>query len=85
MTSVSGTNLTLAGVGGDFAKSELHKPFGSALDRNLVKADFVAWGRDPFTRGAYASARPEAYPLRSVLRQCAIGGGGRRRSPPACS
>ena len=49
MTNVSGTNLTLTGVGGDFAKSELRELFGSALDRYLVKADFVAWGRDPFT------------------------------------
>ena len=84
LTNVSGTNLTLADVAGDFAMeleaagaeaaidfamSELRKIFGSALDRHLVKAHFVPWGLNTFTRGAFASARPGAYPLRSVLRQ----------------
>ena len=84
LTNVSGTGLTLADVGGDFAgeleeaggeaaidfaKSELRKMFGGAIERRLVKAHFTRWGRNPLTRGSYASAEPGAFPLRSVLRQ----------------
>ena len=84
LTNVSGTRLTLADVGGDFAaeledagpdaavdfaRSELGKIFGARVRRHLVKAHFTRWGRNPLTRGAYASARPGAYPLRAVLRE----------------
>ena len=84
LTNVSGTNLTLADVGGDFAmelvaaggeaaidfaKSELRKMFGSAVDEHLVKAHYAPWGNNALVRGAFASARPGAYPLRPVLRR----------------
>ena len=84
LTNVSGTRLTLADVGGDFAaelegegpeaaidfaRSELEKIFGAGIRRHLVKAHFTRWGRNPLTRGSYASARPGAYPLRAVLRE----------------
>ena len=84
LTNVSGTGLTLADVGGDFAReleeagteaaidfarSELRKMFGGAIDRHLVKSHFTRWGHNPLTRGSYASAEPGAYPFRSVLRR----------------
>lgn len=84
LTNVSGTRLTLADVGGDFAaeleeagpdaaldfaRSELERIFGARVRRHLVKAHFTRWGRNPLTRGSYASARPGAYPLRAVLRE----------------
>lgn len=84
LTNVSGTRLTLADVGGnfarelelagrdaaiDFVRGELRRLFGTGVDRHIVGADFVPWGLDPWTRGAYASAEPGAHPLRRVLRQ----------------
>ena len=84
LTNVSGTGLTLADVGGDFAreleeadgeaaidfaKAELRKMFGGAIEGHLVKAHFTRWGRNPLTRGSYASAKPGAFPLRSALRR----------------
>ena len=84
LTNVSGTGLTLADVGGDFAmelgtaggdaaiefaRSELREIFGGAIDRHLVKSHFTRWGNNALTRGAYASAEPGAYRLRSVLRK----------------
>ena len=84
LTNVSGTGLTLADVGGDFAmdlekaggdaaiefaRSELRAIFGGAIDRHLVKSHFTRWGNNALTRGAYASAEPGAYRLRSVLRR----------------
>ena len=53
----------------DFARSELRRIFGSAVDRHLVKAHFTRWGHNALTRGSYASARPGAYRMRSVLRR----------------
>ena len=84
LTNVSGTGLTLADVGGDFAmelekagheaavefaRSELREIFGNAVDRHLVKAHFTRWGHNTLTRGSYASARPGAFRMRSVLRR----------------
>ena len=84
LTNVSGTGLTLADVGGDFAReleaaggeaaidfarSELRKMFGGAIERHLLKAHFTRWGHNPLTRGSYASAKPGAFPLRAVLRR----------------
>ena len=43
--------------------------FGSAVDEHLVKAHYAPWGNNALVRGAYASARPGAYPLRPVLRR----------------
>ena len=84
LTNVSGTGLTLADVGGDFARdlgkadgeaaidfarSELREIFGGAIDRHLVKGHFTRWGTNKLTRGSYASAEPGAYRLRPVLRR----------------
>ena len=84
LTNVSGTGLTLADVGGDFArdleeegaaaaldfvKEELRRIFGAVIDRHLVKSHFTRWGHNPLTRGSYASAEPGAYPLRAELRR----------------
>lgn len=82
--SVSGTGLTLADVGGDFARelgkadgeaaiefarSELRAIFGGAIARYLVKGHVIRWGANKLTRGSYASAEPGAYRLRAVLRR----------------
>ncbi len=84
LTNVSGTRLSLADVGGDFAmelevagqaaaidfaRSELRKLFGADVEKHFVKAHFTRWGHNRLTRGSYASARPGAFPLRSVLRE----------------
>ena len=84
LTNVSGTGLTLADVGGDFAmnlgkadgeaaidfaRSELTGIFGGAIDRHLVRGHFTRWGNNALTRGAYASAEPGAYRMRTVLRR----------------
>ena len=84
LTNVSGTGLTLADVGGDFARdlgkaggeaaidfarSELRAIFGGAIGRHLVKGHFTRWGANRLTRGSCASAEPGAYRLRAVLRR----------------
>ena len=84
LTNVSGTGLTLADVGGKFARElelagrdaaidfvlgELRRLLGTEIDRHIVRTDFVPWGQNPWTRGSYASAEPGAYGLRQILRQ----------------
>ena len=84
LTNVSGTGLTLADVGGDFAlaleaagseaaidfaRSELRRIFGTRIDRHLLRAHFTRWGHNALTRGSYASAAPGACHLREVLRE----------------
>ena len=84
LTNVSGTGLTLADVGGDFARNlaeaggqvaidfartELREIFGGAIDRHLVKGHFTRWGNNRLARGSYASAEPGAYRLRPTLRR----------------
>lgn len=88
MVNIGGTGLTLADVGGafaveleglgptaaiDFAMSELRAIFGSTVDDALIKAHVTAWGRNPLTRGSFASADPGAYPQRQILRR-SVGG-----------
>ncbi len=83
LTNVSGSNLTFADVGGGFAReleaagpaaaidvalAELRKILGARVERAFVKGHATAWGRNPLTYGAYASAEPGATPLRAVLR-----------------
>lgn len=83
LTNVSGSGLTYADVGGalagaleaegeaaalDFALGELRGLFGSSVERAFVKGSVTAWGRNPLTRGAYASAEPGATPQRAMLR-----------------
>ena len=84
LTNVSGTGLTLADVGGDFAlgleaagpeaaidfaRSELRAIFGTGIDRHLRRAHFTRWGHNSLTRGAWASAEPGAFHLRKILRE----------------
>ena len=83
LVNIAGTNLTFADVGGafgedlqkqgrqaavDFAMGELKSMFGSRAEDGLIKAHVTAWGRNPLTRGSYASAAPGAFPMRKVLR-----------------
>lgn len=42
----------------DFALGELRKLLGGAVDRAFVKGALTPWASDPWSRGAYASARP---------------------------
>jgi len=84
LTNISGTQLSFGDVGGDFAaeleaagheaaiafaREELGRMLGSAADKHFVKGHFTTWGKNPLTRGSYASALPGAYPLRTVLRE----------------
>jgi len=84
LANVSGTNLSVADVGGDFAReleglgseasldfalSELRKIFGSSMDKHFIKGHATAWGSNPLTLGSYASARPGAFEQRAVLRR----------------
>ena len=83
LVNIAGTNLTFADVGGafgeelqaagrdaavDFALGELKSVFGAQVEADLIKAHVTAWGRNPLTRGSYASAAPGAFPMRDVLR-----------------
>ena len=83
LTNVSGSDMTLADVGGGFARelesagsaaaidvalAELRKILGARVARAFVKGHATAWGRNPLTYGSYASAEPGATPLRAVLR-----------------
>ncbi len=85
LVNMSGTNLSIGDVGGefardlekagekvaiDFAKGELYKIFGQkTVDKNFVKAHATSWGNDPLFRGAYASAEPGAFGYRRVLQE----------------
>lgn len=51
----------------DFALQELRKIFGSDVDKHFVKGSFTQWGEDPWSLGAYASARPGSAPQRAFL------------------
>lgn len=53
----------------DYAMGELRAMLGSGVDRAFVKGAVTSWGRDPLTLGAYASAEPGAYAMRSALRE----------------
>ena len=83
LANMSGTNLSIADVGGEFAREletggeaagldfalgELRRIFGSAVDSNFVKGHVTRWGLDPLFKGSYASAEPGAYKLRAKLR-----------------
>ena len=84
LVNVSGSNLSYADVGGEFARalekegraasidfalSELRKIFGSEVDRQFIKADATAWGLNPLFHGSYASAEPGKFGMRNVLRE----------------
>lgn len=58
-----------------FARSELRRLFGAAVDRDVGAAAVVTgWGTDPFFRGSYAYAHPGAADGRAVLAQPLAGG-----------
>jgi monoamine oxidase len=51
----------------DFALGELRKLLGSRIDRAFVKGALTQWASDPWSRGAYASARPGCTAQRTRL------------------
>lgn len=78
------TDLMIGFVGGDFgwelsaageaaavdhAKQALARAFGSAAPSRVVKAGLTDWASNPYTRGAYAAARPGRFAARAQLRQ----------------
>jgi monoamine oxidase len=52
-----------------FATDALVGMMGSAARRHVTGGAFTAWGRDPWTRGAYASASPGAFSARAAMRE----------------
>lgn len=84
LSNASGTGITYCDVGGSFAQEleragrdeatdfilgRLRSMVGKDVDRFLEKTAVTGWSGDSFFRGAYASARPGAYPLRKVIRR----------------
>ena len=53
----------------DYALWQLKNLLGSDIKRHYIKGSATAWGLNPWTLGAYASARPGSYKMRKVLRQ----------------
>ncbi len=53
----------------DYALLQLKNLLGSHIERHYIKGSATAWGLNPLTLGAYASARPGSYKMREVLRQ----------------
>ena len=71
--NAQGMPLAVAQVGGDYARelegrgdaamiaaarSQLRAMLGEAVDRRFVKGVATQWGRDPWSRGAVATAKP---------------------------
>ena len=84
LTNASGSGIAYCDVGGnwarelqwksteyrvDYALSELKKILGNDIEKHFVKGTATSWGTNALTHGSYASARPGAYHLRTVLRQ----------------
>jgi monoamine oxidase len=53
----------------DFAKQSLADMFGSGAPAKVDKGLLTGWASNPWTRGAYAAARPGRYAARAVLAQ----------------
>ena len=53
----------------DFAKEKLRDMLGSDMDKHFVRGGFTGWGRDPWSLGSYASAKPGSYPARAAMRK----------------
>jgi monoamine oxidase len=51
----------------DYAKQGLADMFGSSAPAQVVKGSLTPWASNPWTRGAYAAARPGRYSARAVL------------------
>ena len=56
-------------AGIDFAKEKLRAMLGSDMDKHFVAGGFTGWGRDPWSLGSYASAKPGSYPARAAMRK----------------
>lgn len=71
--NAQGLPLAIAQVGGDYAReleargdaamiaavrSQIRAMLGEAVDRRFVKGVATQWGRDPWSRGAVATAKP---------------------------
>ena len=84
LTNASGSGLAYCDVGGDWARElqreneaykidyaldQLKSMLGNRIERTFVKGTTTAWGLNPLTRGAYASAEPGSYKMRRILRQ----------------
>ncbi len=84
LVNLHGSNLSLADVGGEFARElegegveggidfalgELRKIFGNKANRNLIKGHATQWSSNPFFDGAYAAAKPGSFKYRKILRQ----------------
>jgi monoamine oxidase len=77
-----GSNLAVGFIGGqealdleskgkqaalDLAMGKLRRVFGSAIDKHVRATEVTAWGKDPWTLGAYAYARPGMAHMRAKL------------------
>ena len=64
-----GWDLTRAGreAAVDFAVEGLVEMFGSDVRGEVGRTGFTLWGANPWTRGAYAAARPGRYAARAAL------------------
>ncbi|WP_119387890.1 flavin monoamine oxidase family protein [Taklimakanibacter lacteus] len=51
----------------DFAVQSLARSFGSAIEKQIGRSAMTDWGANPFTRGAYAAARPGFATARKTL------------------
>jgi len=51
----------------DFAVQSLVRSFGADIERQIGRAAMTDWGGNPFTRGAYAAARPGCAQARKTL------------------
>lgn len=51
----------------DFAVQSLARSFGSAIEKQVGRSAMTDWGANPFTRGAYAAARPGFATARKTL------------------
>lgn len=84
LANASGSGLAYCDVGGDWARQLQHESeafkidyalnrlqsmVGNDIERAFVKGSATAWGLNPLTRGAYASANPGSYEWRRILRQ----------------
>ena len=69
----------------DFALAELRRMYGARADRALRRDRAVVsgWGADPWSRGAYAAARPGRAGARRAL-SVPVGGGRLRLAGEAC-
>lgn len=51
----------------DYAKQGLAEIFGSQAPSRVIKGSLTPWGTNPWTRGAYAAARPGRFSARATL------------------